>query len=234
MNKTSHNDPNLVAESAVAYLQRGEHAQAEKILLSGIERHPDHCVLRHNLAELYRNLARDAQALELFSAIIEKHPHFFPSYHSLILLLKKQLSSGNIALENRIAFVQKLAQYINNMGNVLLDNGQVEAARDAYREAMTLWPDYSAALSNLSNVLNKMGQTSEAESLAGRAVKLNPQFAQAWNNLGNALSSQNRFKAAAACFERALAINPTMAEVRHNAGSGSLFLQIFREDITMA
>jgi predicted O-linked N-acetylglucosamine transferase (SPINDLY family) len=108
----------------------------------------------------------------------------------------------------------------------------MEAAQAAYTEALSYWQDYPSAHSNLSNVSRIMGEISRAETQARTALALRPDFAEAWNNLGTALSEQGRFAEAINCYQRALQVNPNQAEAKHNAGSGSLFLLLYRDDLS--
>ena len=47
------------------------------------------------------------------------------------------------------------------------------------------------------------------------------------------LSEQGRFAEAISCYQQALAVNPNQPEARHNAGSGSLFLLLYRDDVSV-
>ncbi len=226
--------PDDIASAAGLLAQHGQVNEALALLSQGLGKHPEHCLLLHNLAELYRQTRQEEKAEVLFIAVITRYPRFIPAYQSLTALLKARLGTMQIASPQRVAIVEQLAILTNNMGNALLEAGQIEAARAAYLEASQLFPNYPSALSNLSNVLRQMGEVTEAEALARRAVALRPEFAEALNNLGSTLSEQGRMEEAARCYAEALRIKPEMEEARHNAGSGSLFMQLYRDDLPTA
>ncbi|MDO9215205.1 MAG: tetratricopeptide repeat protein [Methylococcales bacterium] len=227
-------DIDALADLAVMLAQLGQTEQALAVLLPAVQQHPQHLGLQHNLAELYRNIGATDKAEQLFTALIHQQPLFVPAYQSLMLILNTHLSSAQLTDEQRAELLSRLAIISNNMGNALLEAGQMQAAETAYSEALQYWADYPSAHSNLSNVARLVGRISDAESHARKALALRPDFAEAWNNLGTALSEQGRCAEAISCYQRALAVNPNQLEAQHNAGSGSLFLQLYRDDLTSA
>lgn len=225
-------DDDALSDLAVFLAQAGQAPEAITMLEDRIRQGVSHPVIRHNLAELYRNTGNLSKADALFDGLIAEYPRFIPAYKSLIPLLAARLAqeaaSGRINQD--IAF--RLAALNNNLGNALMENGDLEDSESAYREAIRFQKDYPSALSNLSNVLTMMGRLSEAEACARRALAIQPDFAQAWNNLGTALSDQIHPEEAEICFRRALDADPSLEEARHNATSGSLMMQLYQSDLS--
>lgn len=226
-------DVDALADLAAVLAQLGQTEEALTMLLSALQQCPDHLGLQHNQAELYRNTGMIDQAESLFTKLVTKYPHFVPAYQSLILILVGRLETGQLTTGQFAEVSRQIAIYSSNKGNALLDIGQIESAEAAYVDALKYWPDYPAAHSNLSNVSRMMGQVSKAEMSARTALALRPDFAGAWNNLGTALSEQGRCAEAMGCYQRALTLDPGQDGARHNAGSGSLFLQLYRDDLTV-
>lgn len=231
--ESNPDDINALADYAAVLAQTGQTQQALALLLPASQQHPNHMNLQHNLAELYRNTGETQKAEILFTQLINQQPYFLPAYQSLMLILSERLTSTELTPQQRTEILSQLAILSSNKGNVLLDAEQLEAAQAAYSEALQYWADYPSAHSNLSNVTRMMGQLSLAEASARTAIKLRPDFAEAWNNLGTALSEQGRFAEAIGCYQQALAVNPNQQEARHNAGSGSLFLLLYRDDVSV-
>jgi tetratricopeptide (TPR) repeat protein len=65
------------------------------------------------------------------------------------------------------------------LGNALFETGQREAARDAYRAAITLAPDYLGARVGLSQVLRLLGDPKGALAQAKEALRRFPNDADA-------------------------------------------------------
>lgn len=227
---TDPDDHEAASDLAALLTQTGRTREALSILEERIRRGIRHPAIRHNLAEIYRNTGNIQKAETLFTELLAEEPLFIPAYQSLIHLLNQYLASAAPTGEGRLNVASRLAVLNNNLGNALLENGSLEEAESAYREALRYGKDYPAALSNLSNVSRMMGHPSDAENYARRALKILPDFAQAWNNLGTALSEQNRYDEAEKCYARARQLDPSMEEALHNATSGILMMQLYRED----
>ncbi len=71
----------------------------------------------------------------------------------------------------------------NNLGDVLVRRGQVDAAIAEYRKALEIKPDYAAACNNLGGVLAELGQVNATIVLCQRAVEIDPDFVPALKNL---------------------------------------------------
>lgn len=196
-----------------------------------LKNHPDDINAHANLANFYLNIGAIDQAEQLFTAINIHQPYFLPAYQALMLILNHRLTTQHTE-QQRAAVLLQLARLSNNKGNVFLDSGQAAAAQAAYHEALEYCPKYAGAHANLAHLFCLQGQVSKAEAHARAALALQPDFAQAWNNLGKAVSEQGRIAEAISYYHRALAINPNLFEAQHNAGSGSLFLQLYRDDIS--
>ncbi|MBI2956042.1 MAG: tetratricopeptide repeat protein [Acidobacteria bacterium] len=70
-----------------------------------------------------------------------------------------------------------------NLGTLLYEQGEAEAAAGSYRRALQLDPASPLAHFNLGSVLDELGQTHHARQHLERAVELNPDYADAHYNL---------------------------------------------------
>jgi protein O-GlcNAc transferase len=104
-------------------------------------------------------------------------------------------------------------------GNALYEQGRMEEAIAAYREAVRLKPDYSEAYNNLGSALQAFGRIHEAIDAYREAVRLQPAYATAWSNLGSCLQVQGNLNDAIAAYREALRINPDYALAHYNMGN---------------
>ncbi len=109
-----------------------------------------------------------------------------------------------------------------NLGNALLQKGQVENAIVQYQEVLKIQPNYADAHYNLGNALLKKGAVDESIDQFQQALQINPTIAEACINLGNALLQKGRVDEATAQFEQALQINPASVEAHDNFGHALL------------
>lgn len=81
------------------------------------------------------------------------------------------------------------AHLYTNLGSLLKDIGQLDAAIEMYKRAVICDGKFDIALANLANAVKDKGKISEAIEYYKRAVEANPEFAEAVCGLANALNS---------------------------------------------
>ncbi|TIA52927.1 TPR-like protein [Aureobasidium pullulans] len=81
------------------------------------------------------------------------------------------------------------AHLYTNLGSLLKDIGQLDAAIEMYRRAIQCDGKFDIALANLANAVKDKGKIAEAIEYYKRAVDVNPDFAEAVCGLANALNS---------------------------------------------
>jgi Tfp pilus assembly protein PilF len=106
----------------------------------------------------------------------------------------------------------------NNLGNLLKEAGELEAAQTHYEAALRARPDLEKVHNNLGSVLRDQKQFTEAESRFREALKLKPDYADAHNNLGGLLRQRGRPAEALTHLFRALQIDAAFVDARHNLG----------------
>ena len=100
----------------------------------------------------------------------------------------------------------RIAHY--NLANTLLDEDELEAARNHYQATLALKPDHVKAHVNLGVTLAKLGNAEAAEEQFQEAIALAPRHFSAYSNLAQLLGSQGRWEEAAQSYEKALEILP--------------------------
>ncbi|KAK6441291.1 hypothetical protein LTR95_002484 [Oleoguttula sp. CCFEE 5521] len=84
---------------------------------------------------------------------------------------------------------QHHAHLYTNLGSLLKDIGQLDAAITMYERAVKCDGRFDIALANLANAVKDKGRISDAIVFYKRAVEVNPDFAEAVCGLANALNS---------------------------------------------
>ena len=88
----------------------------------------------------------------------------------------------------------KHAHLYTNLGSLLKDIGQLNAAIKMYEKAVDCDGNFDIALANLANAVKDQGRISDAIGYYQRAVKSSPDFAEAVCGLANALNSVCNWK----------------------------------------
>jgi tetratricopeptide (TPR) repeat protein len=103
-------------------------------------------------------------------------------------------------------YAQAVTQY--NLGMQELGKGDLNASRDAFKAALTKWPNLAQAHTNLGGVLLKLGDVKGAIGQLRSAIDLNPDEARAYFNLSLALGKDGDPGGAKNALERARQLDP--------------------------
>jgi tetratricopeptide (TPR) repeat protein len=107
----------------------------------------------------------------------------------------------------------------SNLGAILAERGQADAAFAHFQRALEIKPDYAEVHSNLGLALAGLGQLDSAIAQYERALEIQPDYAVAHYNLGNALFRRGEIDRAIAHYQKALEIKPDYAEAHVNLGN---------------
>jgi Tfp pilus assembly protein PilF len=101
------------------------------------------------------------------------------------------------------AFSQKAAQDYLQEGLLQAGEGHDAAAAAAFRQALSIRPDWAEAHSLLGSALDRSGDLHEAEQELRKAVQLKPDYAEGWNFLGEFLKEHGKTAEAQEAFAKA-------------------------------
>jgi predicted O-linked N-acetylglucosamine transferase (SPINDLY family) len=97
-------------------------------------------------------------------------------------------------------------------------SGQLERARELYRQVLALRPRHFEALHFLAVIAAQSGKAGEAISLFDQALAVKPNDAGVHFNRGNALQESGQHAEAVESYRRALALQPNNPEAHFNRG----------------
>jgi tetratricopeptide (TPR) repeat protein len=120
----------------------------------------------------------------------------------------------------------------NNLGNLLLQRGQVDDALACFEKALELQPLFAEAHTDLAYALLRKGRVDEAILHSRKAIAIQPACVEAYNNLGRGLLQKGQVDAALASFQTALKLRPDNATAHNNLGKALLLKG--REDEAIA
>lgn len=108
---------------------------------------------------------------------------------------------------------------LTNLGNCLVQEGQIEEGIALFRNALEINANDVLAHNNLGMALVQQKRIQEGISSFREALKIKPACALAHNNLGMALFQLGEQQVAIAHFREAFRINPGYAEACYNMGT---------------
>ncbi len=118
---------------------------------------------------------------------------------------------------------------MNNIANVLRQQGKPEEAIAFYTRALEIRPDYAEAAINRATSLRDLNRLDEAMASCRQALQFKPHSAEARVNLGAMLQDTMRHAEAIQVFTEALEIKPSLLDARWNKSLSLLALGAYRE-----
>ena len=97
----------------------------------------------------------------------------------------------------------RAAQDYYKSGLMLAEEGREAEAVKAFRQALSIRPDWAEAHSLLGSILSRAGNYAEAEAELRQAVTLKPDYAEGWNFLGEFLQARGKAQEAQEAFKKA-------------------------------
>jgi tetratricopeptide (TPR) repeat protein len=182
------------------------------------ERAPRDWMLRETLAKLLQASGDHSAALQQWSEIQRRLPHYVPAWYNAGNLLDQQ-GRGKEAIpyfERALALQPQTVEALNGLGLALSHLGHQTQAIDRFRQAIDLRPEFVEARVNLGLTLAQLGRIEDAVAQYRTALQINSNSVAAHLNLGRLLASRGEHHAAMAHYEQALLIQPQNAIAHYN------------------
>ncbi|MGH8023691.1 MAG: tetratricopeptide repeat protein, partial [Limisphaerales bacterium] len=106
----------------------------------------------------------------------------------------------------------------NNLGDLLIQRGQIDAAIAQYKKSVAIHPD-QGVFHNLGNALLSRGRISEAWQVFQMELKYDPGSASAWADFGNACLQTGRTGEAIQYLKKAYQKSPNDPMICYNLGN---------------
>jgi predicted CXXCH cytochrome family protein len=215
---THFNSPDAELYRAVAQA-RQEVNQLEGIasLQAAIERfHPKEPEFYFELGRACHAAGRHDQAIHWLEEALQRRPGFRPALKELAAALS---ASGQFARAAEILEgIRQDSGALNDLGNLDLQQGRLDQAEQALRQAISLNPDLPTAHNLLGITRLRKGDSQGAEAAFREAIRLQPDLAEARTNLGNLLAASGNFPQAIFHLRIAIADDPNNVEAHFDLG----------------
>ncbi len=202
-----------------AIAEKNKLLMAQEILEQYLLTHPNDAYTCSKLGALYVQIGELNRGLKLLQLGLFSNKSIEPAvkyeihYHlgiaySRLSKLSKAKAEYETALREKMFPPLQLGAY-NNLGNLLLETGDVTGAIAVYEMVLEIDPSLPAAYFNLALALRQKGRIPEAIANYKQAIALKPDYAEAYQNLGvtllkagNILEAMDAFKSAIAEYEQ--------------------------------
>jgi tetratricopeptide (TPR) repeat protein len=159
----------------------GQWAEAETELRRSIALQPNNAHAYYVLGQTLERMGRHAESIAAFAEVERLH-------------------------RSSVDYAQAVTQY--NLGMQEIEKGDLNASREAFRAALSFWPDFPQARTNLGGVLLELGDVKGALGQLRAAIDLKPDEARAYYNLSLALSKDGDREGAKSALEHARQLDP--------------------------
>src|SRR4051794_12998256 len=201
------------------YYRRHEYTRAIDRYKRALELKPDYDLVVINMANAYRALGRDEEAMVGYRRFMELDPKNAQIRFEAaqILIDNGKLQDAQAELTHALTLEPKLAAARNALGVVALRRGDAVAAERDIRAAIAEKPDVRLAHYNLALLAEQQGDLQRAIAEYMKEIELHANSYKAAFNLGRVYERVGDPRGQVDSFKLAIEINPSFAE-------GHLFL----------
>lgn len=139
---------------------------------------------------------------------------------------KKKKQGGG---EQREVKLTNEASFQFTLGNLQVQEGQVEAAEASYRGAVEKFPNFQRAHKNLGVILVQNGKYAEALKPLVRTLELGGMDANLYGLLGACYLATEQFRSAELAYNQAMVLAPTKKDWRLGAARALLYQRRYNE-----
>ena len=201
------------------YYRKRQFALAIESYKRALELKSDYDLVVINMANAYRQLGRDEEALVGYRRFMELDPRNAQIRYEAaqILIDRGDFAEARAELQEALKLQPSMAAARNALGIVALKTGDVPGAEKEIRSAIGLKSDVRLAHFNLALLAEQRGDLSAAIDEYKREIQLYPASYKAEFNLGRLYEQVGDVPAQLDAYKKAIEMNPNFAE-------GHLFL----------
>lgn len=164
---------------------------------------------------------KPADAAQIYRHMLEQKPDSAWTAYNLALALEamQDRKGAEDALRRGIDIDPKAAKIRAELGELKLDDGDVDSARQWLQSALDLEPQLAEARGNLATIYAKDGDLATAEKLIHQALEDDPQYTEGYLQLGQLLARQHKVPEAEQAVDKAVSLAPQDPNTLSMAGN---------------
>lgn len=212
----------------VVFCRRGAPENGKPLIEQALRQTPDDPLMQNNLGHACAELGLVEDAAALLERALAARPGLGGAERVLNALhadITQKLQAthahhqGDMATARRLyeeilARRPRYAEVLNNLGVLMLQTGDPQAAARHTRAAVAAKPGLADAHANLGAALRHLGRIEEAIAAYRQALSLNPAMSEAHYNLGHALVAAQKLEEAVDAYTHAVALDPAHGGAR--------------------
>lgn len=172
-----------------------------------------------NMGSAYIETGHYDKAQRSLNQALARNPKAYLA-HNLLARLERQQGADLKAIDHyhKALDITPNAYSYHGLGLLYMDMNAPNKSIRAFREALSLKPNWADGYSSLGLAMAKQGTLEEAIPILEKATKMDPQNKEALFNLATAYKSVGRYEAAAETYTALTEIDPADIQALHNLG----------------
>ena len=161
-----------------------------------------------------------AQAKAIYTSLLEENNANADAWHLLgmVAYQERDYALASDLIHKAIALNPNMAGFHSNLGLVLRELGQFEAALASYQKSLSLRPGVAETYNNQGNAYAAVQKYKEAIESYDLAIRFKPDYASAHYNRGNTLFRIRKLVEAIASYDKAIRLQPDYHQAFDNRG----------------
>ena len=161
-----------------------------------------------------------AQAKAIYTSLLEENSANADAWHLLgmVAYQERDYALASDLIHKAIALNPNMAGFHSNLGLVLRELGQFEAALASYQKSLSLRPGVAETYNNQGNAYAAVQKYKEAIESYDLAIRFKPDYATAHYNRGNTLFRIRKLVEAIASYDKAIKLQPDYHQAFDNRG----------------
>jgi tetratricopeptide (TPR) repeat protein len=210
-----------------------DYKKAAKIFKEALEMAPGNPQVLYNMGVLYLKLEQKDKARECFLKTLEANTNHPNAHIKLGQIHEMQLDYQKALNEYLAAVPGSRKPYIlyARIGNVNIRLKRFPEAREAFRRALGINPNFAGAHVNIGETYLKEGDFEKAIGHFKNAIQINPDYAVPYNNIGVALMKMGKQEEAISYYDKALYYKPNFYLALRNKANLLFSLNKYQEAI---
>ena len=226
-----HPDENYLNNRGTVFFALKKYPEAEIDYKKALRLKPGFADAEFNLANLYTEINRIKDALDIYDVLIQRNPNDIEALYnrgnaySRIKKLQEAILDFNQVIQLQPTHINALF----NRGNAYLGIEDLDLAIASYSQAIEIQSNFVEALMARANsyIAKKLHDLARQDFL--QVIQLKPNYKESYFSLGNVYKDTFYFHDAVACYQQAIAIDENYYDALTNLANTLRRLKAFDE-----
>jgi tetratricopeptide (TPR) repeat protein len=210
-----------------------DYDKAAEIVEEALGVAPGNAEVLYNMGVLLLKLKQKGKARECFLKTLEANANYTDAHIKLGEMYERESDYEKALDEYLSATLSKPTSHelCGRIGNVNIKLERFPEARQAFRMALEINPNFAGAHVNIGETYLQEGDFEKATTHFEKAIRISPRYAAPYNNIGVALRKMGKTEEAVSYFDKAIDLKPDFYTALRNKADLLFSLNRYQEAI---